>query len=226
MNRMLVAVVGAGVGAGTMYLLDPARGSRRRARLREATVHASHTARAVAAMTARDVEHRLSGLAARTLERLIEEPPPADDVLAERVRARLGRLVSHPGAIDVIASSGTVTLSGPVFEAEVEQLLKGVGAVVGVAAVENRLEAHRDAAHVSALQGPGPRKILEPPATWLRWTPTARLIAGVAGLALVALSSPTRPIRGAGTGIIGVELLERALLGNRRVTDAPRPPSP
>jgi hypothetical protein len=37
----------------------------------------------------------------------------------------------------------------------------------------------------------------------------------MAGLALVALSSPNRPIRGAATGMAGVELLERALWGMR-----------
>jgi hypothetical protein len=146
---------------------------------------------------------------------LIEEPAPSDDVLAERVHARLGRLVSHPGAIDVVARSGTVTLSGPLFEAEVEQLLKGVGSVSGVTAIENRLEPHEDATHVSALQGPGPRTVPAPPERWLRWTPTARLIASIAGLALVALSSPNRPVRGAATGITGVELIERALFGTR-----------
>jgi hypothetical protein len=59
------------------------------------------------------------------------------------------------GAIDVVASGGTVTLKGPVFEAEVDQLMKGVAAVAGVTTVENSLEPHRDAAHVSALQGQG-----------------------------------------------------------------------
>ena len=216
MNKMRIALTGAAVGAATMYVLDPSRGRRRRARLRETALHTVHSTKAVAAMTARDVEHRVSGLAARTLDRLIEEPSPSDDVLAERVRARLGRLVSHPGAIDVIANNGTVTLSGPIFEAEVEQMLDGVGAVAGVASIENQLEPHRDAAHVPALQGPGPRIIPTPPEKWLRWTPTARLIAGIAGLALVALSSPRPPIRGAGTGIAGIELLERALLGSRR----------
>ena len=136
-------------------------------------------------------------------------------MLAERVRAHLGRLVSHPGAIDVSASSGRITLSGPVFEAEVGQLLDGVADVAGVTAIENRLEPHRDAAHVSALQGPGPKVIPGPPAKWLRWTPTARLVAGMAGVALLALSSPSRPFRGAATGITGVELIERALFGTR-----------
>ena len=215
MNKAAIAITGIGLGAAAMYVLDPDRGRRRRVRLREAASHASNRAQAVAGMTARDVHHRVSGLAARTLDRLIEEPAPSDDVLAERVRARLGRLVSHPGAIDVVAKSGTVTLNGPLFEAEVEQLLQGVGSVAGVIAIENRLEPHDDGAHVSALQGPGPRTVPTPPERWLRWTPTVRLIAGIAGLALVALSSPNRPIRGAATGITGIELIERALFGTR-----------
>jgi hypothetical protein len=157
----------------------------------------------------------VSGVAARALARLIDEPVPSDEVLAERVRARLGRLVSHPGAIDVVARSGTVTLSGPLFQAEVMQVLNGIGSVAGVIAIENRLEPHEDAAHVPALQGPGPHTDPAAPQQWLRWTPTARLIAGIAGLALIALSSPNRPIRGAATGITGIELIEHALLGMR-----------
>ena len=196
MNKISIAFAGAGLGAGAMYLLDPSGGRRRRARLAEAASHVSHRAQAITGMTARDVRHRASGLAARTLDQLVGEGAASDDVLVERVRARVGRLVSHPGAIDVVASGGAVTLKGPVFEAEVDQLMKGVAAVAGVTAVENSLEAHRDAAHVSALQGPGPRTVPAPSAKWLRWTPTTRLIAGVAGLALVALSSPNRPIRG------------------------------
>jgi hypothetical protein len=215
MNKLAIATTGIGLGAAAMYVLDPDRGRRRRARLREAAAHASHRAQAVAGMTARDVHHRVSGVVARTLDRLIEEPAPSDEVLAERVRAHVGRLVSHPGAIDVAARSGTVTLSGPVFDAEVEQLLSGVGSVAGVASIENRLEPHAEATHVSALQGPGPRTVPSPPEQWLRWTPTTRLLAALAGLALVALSSSNRPIRDAATGIGGIELIERALSAKR-----------
>jgi hypothetical protein len=211
MNKTTIALTGAGLGAAAMYLMDPSRGRRRRARLGEAASPVSHRALDIAGMTARDVRHRLSGAAAGALDRLIEEAVPAADVLVERVRARLGRLVSHLGAIDVAASSGTVTLTGPVFEAEVDQLIEGVAAVAGVATVENKLEPHRDAAHVSALQGPGPRMVPSPSATWLRWTPTARLIAVMAGVALLALSSTKPPVRGAATRITGAELLSRAV---------------
>ena len=214
MNRMAIAIVGAGVGAGVMYLCDPARGRGRRARIREAGTHVVHQAQTIAGKTARDVEHRLGGTVVRARRLLLRDSVPPDGVLIERVRARLGRLVSHPGALKVTATNGTVTLSGPVFAGEVEQLVTGVAAVAGVKAIDNQLQAHEVAAHVSALQGPGPRHVPSRSERF-RWTPAARFVAGIAGLTLLALSSPSRPIRGAATGITGVELIERALFGSQ-----------
>ena len=190
MHKLLIGLTGAGAGAVIMYMADPHEGRRRRARLREIGERSGHAFIAAAGMTSRDVQHRVSGVAARMLRRVIEEPEPTDEVLVERVRARLGRLVSHPGAIEVTARGGTITLVGPIFKAEVEQLLEGIAAVPGVTAIDNRLDAHVEASHVSALQGPGPRKITRAPATWLRWTPTRRLLAGIAAVAFVAASAP------------------------------------
>src|SRR5678815_3666725 len=109
MNKLLVGLTCAGAGAALMYMADPHEGARRRARLRESTVHANRLAKAVGGMTSRDVRHRLSGAAARLLAHFVERSEPIDDVLVERVRARLGRLVSHPGAIHVTATHGTVS---------------------------------------------------------------------------------------------------------------------
>jgi len=215
MNKLLVGLTGAGAGAAIMYMADPHEGARRRARVRETVSHANHVATTVAAMTSRDVHHRMSGVAARLLARVIEEPEPSDHVLAERVRARLGRLVSHPGAIHVEATNGTVALSGPIFEAELEQVMRSVADVPGVAAIENRLQPHAEAGHVPGLQGPGPRRLPRALAKWLRWTPTERLLAAAAGLALVALAVPPSELRGA-SGAAGMELLTRALSGARR----------
>jgi hypothetical protein len=130
------------------------------------------------------------------------------------VRTRVGRLVSHPGAIDVTAKSGRVTLSGPVFEAEVEQLVTGVRDVTGVSGVDNHLEPHADAGNISALQGPGPLH-LDTTKAWVRWTPTTRVMAGAAGLALMAIASRRRTLRDAAVGLAGFELLEQAVRAAR-----------
>ena len=137
MNRGMIALTSLGLGAGIMYLADPQEGRRRRARLRDAVAHTSHTLEAATSTASRDMENRLTGVAARTLASLVERPAPIDDVLAARVRARVGRLVSHPGAIEVKATAGLVALGGPVFEAEVEQLVNGVRAVPGVTQVDS-----------------------------------------------------------------------------------------
>jgi hypothetical protein len=215
MNKLLVGLTGAAAGAAIMYVADPREGARRRARLREAAAHANCVAKAIGGMTSRDMQHRVSGVAARVLAQFVEQPEPIDDVLVERVRARLGRLVSHPGAIHVTATHGTVTLSGPIFEAELEQVLKGIAAVPAVLAVENCLEAHVEAGHVPGLQGPGPHRMPTVAAKWLRGTPTAHVIATAAGLALLALAMPPTRVRAAG-GAAGVELLTWALGGARR----------
>ena len=64
---------------------------------------------------------------------------PDDAVLVARVRAQIGDVVSQPGAINVTAHQGHVTLSGPVPADEVDKLLATVETVRGVTEVVNRL---------------------------------------------------------------------------------------
>jgi hypothetical protein len=183
--------------------------------LRDVVVHTGHILETATGRATRDIENRAAGLAARAAASLVPQPPPIDDVLAARVRTRIGRLVSHPGAIEVKAASGRITLSGPVFEAEVEQLLEGVRAVPGVTQVDSELETHAQAGDVSALQGPGPLKLRGAPSHWARWTPATRVMAGATGLALMAWAARHRTIRGTAVGLAGFELLEQAVRGAR-----------
>jgi hypothetical protein len=214
MQKTTIALTSLGVGAGLMYFADPQEGKRRRARLRDAVVHTAHTVETAAGTASRDAEHRFIGLAARAVASLVEKPAPTDEVLTARVRTRVGRLVSHPGAIDVTATSGRITLSGPVFEGEVEQLVNSVRDVPGVSAIDNHLEPHAEAGDISALQGPGPLK-LDMARAWVRWTPTTGLMAAAAGLALMALASRRRTLRNTAFGLAGFELLEQAVRGAR-----------
>jgi osmotically-inducible protein OsmY len=77
---------------------------------------------------------------------------PADNVLAARVRAQIGHVVSNAGAIDVTAHQGRVTLSGPIPANEEKKLLSTVESVPGVTEVVNQLEVHQDATSISGLQ--------------------------------------------------------------------------
>ncbi|HEY9227052.1 MAG TPA: BON domain-containing protein, partial [Gemmatimonadaceae bacterium] len=173
---MLSLLAAIGVGATAMYLLDPARGRRRRHVVADRFVHAGHVAGDRAATTTRDLEHHARGLASSVRRRFGTDV--ADDVvLAERVRAELGRAVSHPGAIETTVRDGTVTLTGPVLAHEADALLAAIDHVRGVAAVEDRLDRHETPGTVPALQGSStiPASTFE----FLQdnWTPAARLMA-------------------------------------------------
>src|SRR5687768_11311276 len=108
---------GAVLGAAAMYLWDPAWGRRRRRVARDKAVRGAHELQSAAARTAADVRHRAQGLGAR-LQRARFGSAPDDRVVEQRVRSRLGRVCSHPHAIDVFGLDGVVELSGPVLAAE------------------------------------------------------------------------------------------------------------
>jgi osmotically-inducible protein OsmY len=76
-----------------------------------------------------------------------------DAVVAERVRSRVGHVVSHPGSIEIAAQDGRVTLAGPALTRELDPLLRKVARVRGVTAVENKLDLHEEAGSVPGLQG-------------------------------------------------------------------------
>src|SRR5512143_3725681 len=116
MNRSMI-LIGMGVGAALMYALDPQQGNRRRALARDKLTKAMHKTGHAVGATSRDVVHRAGGLAASMQARFFEDNAP-DAVVEARVRARLGRVSSHPGAVEVAAASGVITLHGPVFRSE------------------------------------------------------------------------------------------------------------
>lgn len=147
-------LVGLVLGAGLMYLLDPDRGRRRRALLRDQFVHGAHELEDLsgsALSAARDLRNRARGVAAEARGRLRNEEVD-DTILEARVRSELGRLTSHPSSVAVTAEHGRVTLTGHILTAEVEALVDGVQGVAGVVDVINRLE-ERDAWDVPDWQG-------------------------------------------------------------------------
>jgi hypothetical protein len=153
MKKGLALMSAAGLGAGLMYFLDPDRGKRRRALLRNKAVHMKHIAGDTAVKTERDLRNRLRGAVAQLESLWVNNGPVSNDVLEARVRSKLGHVVSHPHAIAVKASGGVIMLTGEIFADEVHPLLDAVIATRGVKNIENHLEAHEQAGDISALQG-------------------------------------------------------------------------
>src|SRR3954454_4731973 len=100
MNKGLTLISGVGLGAALMYVLDPDRGRRRRALFRDQLVHAASIVPDAFDATARDLTNRTRGLVAAASSIFNSEEVP-DEVLVDRVRSKMGRVVSHPHAIEV-----------------------------------------------------------------------------------------------------------------------------
>jgi uncharacterized membrane protein len=177
--RLLLSAAVA--GAISMYLLDPDQGRRRRAVTRDRLASGMSWLDDATNVASRDLRNRARGFAHEFRARLTAEEVP-NEILSERVRARLGGTVSHPGAIEVAALSGRVTLSGAVLEREYVRLLRTVWTVRGVADIEDRLAVYESAAGVSALQGGGNER---EPRFWQNWPPGVRAVMGAVGGALL-----------------------------------------
>lgn len=195
------------LGGATMYWLDPDHGRRRRGRLHDLGLHFATEARELVGKGSRDLRQRASGTMAE-LRRAMGGDDPSDEVLIERVRAEIGRVSTHPHALDVNAEDGRVTLSGPILAHEADEVCSRARRVRGVHAIEDRLERHATAEQVSSLQGEGRRRARRD-----EWRPGARLAAGVAGAALVAVGiGAARRTRGRAMMVGGAALLARSIV--------------
>ncbi|HET6629896.1 MAG TPA: SRPBCC family protein [Woeseiaceae bacterium] len=211
MRKGTVVLFSTGLGAAAMYYFDPARGRYRRALVRDQLVHAGHTASHGTNVIGRDTRNRAIGLGAR-LRSLLTAGQPDDAVLVERVRACLGRLVTHPHAVEVQASDGVVTLSGPILADEAPLLIDSILGVAGVRDLRNELDVHADAGSLPALQGNPPQRTGNR-ATFMQenWSPTARAAGGLGGVLAAFYGFGSRSFIGTLFGTAGLLLLTRAL---------------
>jgi uncharacterized membrane protein len=185
------------------------RGARRRARICDLGTHAVSLTKRGLGKTGRDARHRAYGTVA-SLRSLVRHEEVGDQVLVERVRAKLGRLVSHSHAVHAVASNGTVTLTGAILDGEADRLVRSIGRMRGVRQVIDQLERHQEAAHVPALQGGRAPTGARPDVLQTNWAPATRAVVGTAGAALVALGVSRRGVRGMSAAIAGAALVTRA----------------
>lgn len=225
MKQTLGVLSGLSLGLGLMYFMDPDRGTTRRALVRDKAVKLRNQSGRFLGKAARDLQHRARGVVASTASRI--RPATQDEAkLTEHIRSRMGRVVSHPHAVQVSVDGGRVVLSGPVLRHEGERLITMLSRVRGVRSVNNFLDMH-DQPDITALQGGHPHNGHQP---WARseWTPSMRVAAGVAGTSLVAWGLLQRSLIPLATGLLGAGLVARAVAsrGVRGARPVPVPPPP
>ncbi|MDX1631002.1 MAG: BON domain-containing protein [Thermoanaerobaculia bacterium] len=145
--------VGASLGAAIMYLLDPDRGNRRRAKVKDRLDRITNETSETVRSRASDLRNRTRGAIHEVRRKVTSEEEPSESTLEARVRSALGRTVSNPSSIVVTAHDQRVTLSGPVLDDEVEDLVDAVRSIPGVRDVRNLLQVHEKAESVPGLQG-------------------------------------------------------------------------
>ena len=184
MRKRRIAAILAGVygaGALTMYFFDPQRGRRRRAELRDAVNHSRSEMAKFTSRFGRDLANRVEGVTAEA-KQFLDHASPTDYVLEQKVHTALGRVVSHPGAIDVSAKNGCVFLNGWVLAEEANEVAKAVASIDGVKDFTSYLRTPKRPERILALQGGAGR--LPVPEFRQQWSPTSRVAAGSLGLGL------------------------------------------
>jgi uncharacterized membrane protein len=200
----------AAASAGAAYFLDPRSGRRRRALLRDQASRLAHQSCDFVAKAGRDARQRIRGLYEESANHF--RGIDADDtILEQRVRAELGRLSTHPGAIEVSSNDAVVRLRGDALETEVPQVLAGVKGVRGVKDVVNEMRVHQDAGSIPSLQGEGDRRPARFEYFQENWAPAPRLLAGAAGLAFMVDGFRRHSPVGLGLATIGAALLGRSV---------------
>jgi uncharacterized membrane protein len=210
MKRLCNFLTGATVGAGFLYYFDPVLGNRRRALVRDQINHAFNKAGDSIDATVRDLQNRSYGLLAEARGCLTSDNSD-DEIIAQRVRSKMGRHVSHPSSIEVSAHNGVVHLSGPILTHEVDDLVCAVKSVRGVEDVVDNLELHESAENISALQGGRHRTGAPVDVMQANWSPTTRLLMGAAGTALMMRCATRRTPAAALLCPVGFAMTMRAV---------------
>lgn len=135
---LFAAACAGAAGAGLMYVFDPIKGRSRRAVLRDKAKHVIREAVKKAEGARNDAVNRVCGLMAETKARMCSAQP-ADDILVQRLRAKLGRIVTHPHEVSVAAEHGVVTLSGILPVSEIRRTLEASKCIRGVNKVINQM---------------------------------------------------------------------------------------
>jgi uncharacterized membrane protein len=203
-KRKQWAVVGgvAAAGSAAIYFLDQKRGYARRTAFAAQAKRLGTEVTEGAVKCASDSWQHLAGTARRAWSKF-GSAWPEDRVLAERIRSRMGRIVSHPNKIHVVSDDGVVTLWGPASDDESRRLAHVAHTMPGVREVINHLEIHEGNEPETPEPSPFRQARQE---TMLNWSSSKRLVTGVAGTAAAIYGWKRKDPLGISISLLGTSL--------------------
>ncbi len=136
-----VRFVGIGAAAAAaMYLLDPDRGRSRRAKLSDQTAALARKAEEKGRAQAEYQKGVVQGLAHDLTESFRPEREFDDETLDQKVKSEaIGRWDGPKNDVEIDVENGVVTLKGNVDTENVDDLIRLVKGVPGVASVNDQL---------------------------------------------------------------------------------------
>jgi hypothetical protein len=142
-------------------------------------------------------------------EALFDSSTPSAEKLAERVRAKLGHVASHPHLIEVHAHDGRVALAGHAPMDEIRGIVAAVNGVRGVESVDNELDAELppEVRVGGRLRG---RAAWQAELIDRAWAPSTRLFAGLTGGLLMLNCLAKRTLGAMLWGTLGFGLFLKA----------------
>lgn len=145
-------VTGIALGAVYTYFFDPSNGKFRKAIAQEKASRYGRDIIYYGGKIFRDIRNRSLGLNAKAHRLFNKNEKVTNEVLVARVRAVLGRAVTHPRSVQVTASNGVIALSGTILEEEYADLIKAVKKVQGVKNVVEKLDVHKADENIEHLE--------------------------------------------------------------------------
>ena len=136
-----VRIVGIGAAAAAaMYLLDPERGRSRRAKLSDQAAALARRAETKARAEAEHQKGVVQGLAHDLTEPFRPTPDFDDETLRQKVKSEaIGRWDGPKKDLEVEVDKGVVTLKGNLAAEHMDQLIRLIKGVPGVASVNDQV---------------------------------------------------------------------------------------
>lgn len=135
----------------------------------------------------------------------------SDRVLEERIRSRIGRVVSHPHKIHVVCQGGVATLWGIVPQEEISELVRVAEATPGVSEVLDHLEIGPAEEFATGQNNPLREARNE---IRLNWSRSKRLLVGTTGAALALTGIRRKDWLGRALAVVGAGLVARSTMQN------------